>query len=256
MASASRASRRAGSVSKTSAGPRKRIPSRPVILPTAPSGASEPERTVTWPSALIGSSRGRTMVCDGGREGARASATRSDSPEIVIASGSGRRFASSMNFKSAGVPPASCKSSIKCSPQGFMSHNTGVRRRTRSKSSYVSSSSKARAMASKWSTAFVDPPVHMTAAIAFSSEPLVTMSRGFMSCSRACLIAAPTAAHSASFASAGVLADPGSDSPSVSITVAIVFAVNMPPHAPGPGQAHSMTRSCSFAEISPVTSLP
>ncbi|CAB4595674.1 unannotated protein [freshwater metagenome] len=55
---------------------------------------------------------------------------------------------------------------------------------------------------------------------------------------------------------AGGAAEPGSESPIASPTVAIVFAVYIPPHAPSPGQiARSILSSCS-CEINPRAHAP
>ena len=57
---------------------------------------------------------------------------------------------------------------------------------------------------------------------------------------------------------AGVLEEPGTLRPIVSIAVAIVLAVNMPPHAPAPGQAFfsiSSMISSLFLDVSPPSSV-
>src|SRR3990172_1917851 len=96
----------------------------------------------------------------------------------------------------------------------------------------------ARAIAIKCSTALVDPPSAITTTIAFSNAARVMMSDGFKSSSNNFCIAAPARWHSSAFAgsTAGVEELYGSDMPSASIADAIVFAVYIPPQAPGPGQ--------------------
>jgi len=59
-----------------------------------------------------------------------------------------------------------------------MSASSGVRRLMRSKSSSTNSTPASRATASRWRTAFVEPPVAITAAIAFSRPARVMIARG------------------------------------------------------------------------------
>src|SRR5438067_1579762 len=56
------------------------------------------------------------------------------------------------------MPPARSRSAATKRPPGFKSANVGVRLLTVSKSSMVSGTPTSRAIASRWSTAFVDPP--------------------------------------------------------------------------------------------------
>ncbi len=74
------------------------------------------------------------------------------------------------------------------------------------KSSIVSGTSTARAMAIRCSTALVEPPRAMTTTMAFSNALRVMMSRGLMSRSSSMRIAAPARRHSSSLAgsSAGI----------------------------------------------------
>ncbi len=48
--------------------------------------------------------------------------------------------------------------------------------------------------------------------------------------------------------SAGTIAEPAGEMPSASNAIAIVFAVNWPPHAPAPGEAASSS-SCSSSSV-------
>ena len=94
----------------------------------------------------------------------------------------------------------------------------------------------------------VDPPTAMIITSAFSNDFFVTMSRGLRSCSSSDRTAAPARRHSSVFdgSSAGFEELYGSESPSASIAVAIVFAVYIPPHAPAPGhECLTMSRRCS-----------
>ena len=73
--------------------------------------------------------------------------------------------------------------------------------------------------------------------MAFSKARLVKISRVVSPSLIIFTTAAPDATANASRrrSTAGGAADPGSESPIASPTVAMVFAVNMPPHAPSPG---------------------
>mmetsp|Transcript_30772 Transcript_30772/g.99199 ORF Transcript_30772/g.99199 Transcript_30772/m.99199 type:complete len:228 (-) Transcript_30772:922-1605(-) len=137
----SMARRTSSSESKTCAGPSKLRPSLPVILPTAPSGARDPLSTARCPSALTGFDGGRTrnfsfsvvlLVSDSAAE---KDCSARERPVMVRASEWGMTPQSIKYLNKAGVPPASWRSSMSADPQGFMSAKTGVRRRTRSKSS-------------------------------------------------------------------------------------------------------------------------
>ncbi|CAB4885298.1 unannotated protein [freshwater metagenome] len=78
----------------------------------------------------------------------------------------------------------------------------------------------------------------MTAVIAFSNAFLVKISRVVIPFAMRLTTAAPDASEypSRRRSTAGGAAEPGSESPIASPTVAIVFAVYMPPQAPSPGQ--------------------
>ena len=88
-------------------------------------------------------------------------------PLTVIALPS-RIFASRRRFITRRMPPALSMSTAVYLPHGFMSARSGVRELILSKSSSVSGTFASRATARRWSTAFVDPPVAITARIAFS----------------------------------------------------------------------------------------
>ena len=90
-----------------------------------------------------------------------------------------------------GTPPTASRSLMWYGPWGFMSATWGTRRPTRSKSSRVSSTRASLAMASRWSTALVDPPTAMTTAMAFSKASLVMMWRGLMPASSRATTARP-----------------------------------------------------------------
>lgn len=78
----------------------------------------------------------------------------------------------------------------------------------------------------------------MIITIALTNAWLVMMSLGLRSISSRVRIALPAAYASALFSleSAGILLEYGKLIPIASIAVAMVLAVYMPPHAPGPGQ--------------------
>ncbi len=139
-----------------------------------------------------------------------------------------------------------------------MSATIGVRSAMRSKSSSSSGRSSSRAIASRWRTPFVDPPVAATAATAFSIASRVMICDGRTS-SRTSRIAMRPASYAASvFAGsvAGTSLSPAGLMPRNSSTVAIVFAVNWAPHAPAPGQA-TFSSSCTSAfDIVPAAAAP
>ena len=87
-----------------------------------------------------------------------------------------------------------------------------------------------------WRTAFVDPPRAITIVIAFSKASFVIISDGFISFSSRSIIAIPASTQSWFFdeETASWLELPGRLIPNASIAEAIVFAVYIPPHEPGP----------------------
>ena len=98
-------------------------------------------------------------------------------PLTVIALPS-RIFASRRRLRTRRIPPALSMSTAVYLPHGFMSARSGVRELILSKSSSVRVTPASRATARRWSTAFVDPPVAMTARIAFSIAGRVMICRG------------------------------------------------------------------------------
>ena len=114
------------------------------------------------------------------------------------------------------------------------------------------------AIASRCSTPFVEPPVAATDAIAFSIASRVITCEGRMS-SRTSRIAIRPASYAASaFAGsvAGTSFSPPGLMPRNSSTVAIVFAVNWPPHAPAPGHAALSISWTSALLIVPAAAAP
>ena len=108
-----------------------------------------------------------------------------------------------------------------------------------------------RAIASRWRTPFVEPPVAAIAAVAFSSASRVTISEG-RTPFRTRSIASRPACSAASFfvgSSAGIPLRPPGLMPRNSSAVDIVFAVNWPPQAPAPGHA-TLSSSCRSAASS------
>ena len=143
-------------------------------------------------------------------------------------------------------------------PPGFRSARCGVRLPMRLKSSSVRSTRASWAMASRCSTALVEPPHALTAAIAFSNAALVMIWRGVMPFSSRLTTASPERrAHSMrSSEVAGADDEPGSAMPSASAAVAMVLAVNMPPHEPAPGQACCSISVSSATVMEPRATAP
>ena len=105
------------------------------------------------------------------------------------------------------------------------------------------------AIARRWRTAFVDPPIAMTIAIAFSNASRVRSWSGSI---RRLIAPARTSAERAelsdfSASSAAIVDEYIRLSPIASIAEDIVLAVNMPPQEPAPGQ---QLRSTSWSSLS------
>jgi hypothetical protein len=128
----------------------------------------------------------------------------------------------------------------------------------RSKSSIDSGTSASRATASRCSTAFVEPPDAATAAMAFSSPSLVIMRSGVRPSSSASTTSRPQRSATSPFlpSSAGTIELPMGEIPSTSKAMAMVFAVNWPPHAPAPGEALPSNSDSSSSDMSPAACEP
>ena len=114
------------------------------------------------------------------------------------------------------------------------------------------------AIAGKCSPALVEPPEADTTIAELINACFVTISLGFKFLLIKSITVLPLsyAYWSLLVYGAGVIAEPGRDSPIVSDTQAIVFAVNWPPQAPAEGHAtHSMSWR-SLSDILPVECFP
>ena len=136
-------------------------------------------------------------------------------------------------------------------PLGLRSASTGTRRPIRAKSSSLSRTPAAWAMARRCSTALVEPPRAITTVMAFSKALRVRMSRGRTPRAIRSTTARPARSQSSRFASetaawAELL---GRLIPRASIAEAMVLAVYMPPQEPAPGMAQASSRSRSRSLI-------
>ena len=97
----------------------------------------------------------------------RRGGSTSGRPVTVIASGSSR---SRTSRSTASRPPARWRSSMRNVPAGCRSTSSGTPEPMRSKSSSVRSTPSRPAIASRWTTAFVDPPTAASATIALRND--------------------------------------------------------------------------------------
>ena len=135
-----------------------------------------------------------------------------------------------------------------------MSAITGVRAAIGSKSSIVNGRPNSRAIASRCSSPFVEPPVATIDAAAFS----IASQRDDL---RGADVAADEIHHDPAALrgsgvlvgeSAGMAFSPDGLIPRNSRIVDIVFAVNCPPQAPAPGHATDSSSCRSAAQILPT----
>mmetsp|Transcript_62763 Transcript_62763/g.147178 ORF Transcript_62763/g.147178 Transcript_62763/m.147178 type:complete len:265 (+) Transcript_62763:352-1146(+) len=169
----------ASSLSKTLALPVKDVPSLPVILATAPSVQRFPRKILMLPVFWTHLSKGSITLCaPKSRSGTLARFWAIVWPVIVRQSPCSQP---SFNryFITAGMPPTRCTSSILYLPLGFKSATSAVLSLILWKSSMDSSIPAVAAMASKCSTALVEPPSAFTSTMAFSKDFFVRMSIGF-----------------------------------------------------------------------------
>ncbi len=144
------------------------------------------------------------------------------------------------------MPPISISSDIIALPLGRRSASTGTRLPMRVKSSSLSLTPIAEAIASRCSTALVEPPSAMTTVIAFSNAFLVMISLGRILLRSRYIAARPASMQSCalSFEIAACAELFGRLMPIASMAEAMVLAVYMPPQEPGPGIAvHSICLS-------------
>ena len=145
-----------------------------------------------------------------------------------------------------------------CLPLGLRSANTGTRAPIRVKSSISSGTSAACAMASRCRTALVEPPSAVTTVIAFSNARTVMMSRGRRLREIRWATAAPASWQSRFLSSPTAVCalELGRLMPSASMAEAIVLAVYMPPHEPGPGMAQRSMSASSPSSMVPAACCP
>ena len=143
-------------------------------------------------------------------------------------------------------------------PPGLRSTKSGVRAEIESKSSRTSGTPASRAIARRCRTAFVEPPVAATAAIAFSNAARVRIFDGTRPSFRRSMTSRPAARATPAFAGsvAGTSFAPIGERPRNVSAVAIVFAVNWPPHAPAPGHAPASTSQSFSSESFPAACAP
>src|SRR5450759_431318 len=243
------------SPSKTRAGPECFRRSCPASFTTQPSGASEPRRIASPPVFLSGRVMSRTTCCPGV---SRASAASSRSERPVTVTACLRKPASLSRFAMRREPPARERSGAVNRPPGFRSTKSGVRAEIASKSSRTSGTPASRAIARRCRTAFVEPPVAAQDVIAFSKAARVRIFAGVRPSARRSMTSRPAARATRAFAGAvaGTSFAPIGEMPRNVSAVAMVFAVNWPPHAPAPGQAPASTSQSPASESFPAECAP
>jgi hypothetical protein len=126
----------------------------------------------------------------------------------------------------------------------------GVRAEIASKSSMVKSISSSFAIATRWRTPLVEPPVAAIDAAAFSRAAFVMIWDGLTSRRTRSRTSLPAASDALFLerSSAGMSFWPAGLMPRNSSAVAMVFAVNCPPQAPAAGHA-TLSSSCSSSAV-------
>ena len=230
------------SPSKTRAGPSWWRRSWPASLTTQPSGARLPRRIARPPVGLIGSSSGRTTSwpwVSRASRGVLADRLAGDGRRVLVQqpgldAGAGRATADAAGGVQVGgdVAPAG----LEVAEQSACARRCGRSRRS------SSSTPASRAIASRCRTPLVEPPLAATAAIAFSSDVAgddVARAQAAGEHVHDELAGLVGDRRPWSASSAGTIAEPIGEMPSISKAIAIVLAVNWPPQAPAPGEAAS-----------------
>jgi len=124
-------------------------------------------------------------------------------------------------------------------PDGFTLQRWGTRRAIASNSSSASGIPAWCAIARRCRTLFVDPPSAMSTAMAFSMASRVTIRRGVRFCRKHSMTSRPASRARAGRrgSTASIVAHPVGDIPSASRRQAMVLAVPIMEHEPGPGRA-------------------
>ena len=135
---------------------------------------------------------------------------------------------------------------------------TGVAADASSKSSSVSATPASCAIASRCSTALVDPAVAATRArhCGTHGRQDVARQRGFSRNASSASSPQRRAASSLAGSVAAMSLRPSGERPSAISTIDIVFAVNWPPQAPAPGQALRSTSSSRRSSMLPAPCAP
>ena len=177
------------SFSNTRAGPVCSMRSWPESFTTQPSGARLPRRIARPPCGFSALSIGRTTSWP-----ASSTTSSASSPIVRPVTVTGSRWPmpeSKRRFITSGTPPARNRSGATKRPPGLRSPISGVMELIRSKSSMSSSTPASLATARRWRTTFVDPPVEVADAMAFSSDSLLMIALGFRSFSMRSMIRRP-----------------------------------------------------------------
>jgi len=140
-------------------------------------------------------------------------------------------------------------------PDGARSQSSGVPALRRSNVCGVRSMPSSAATACRCSTAFVEPPSAMSTRTAFSKAAGVRMCAAVTPrrCSSTTFLPAAKPRRSRRESPPGVAAVPGSDSPSASVSAAIVLAVPITGQAPPPLQPRSSISAKSAAAMRPCS---
>ena len=158
--------------SNTRAGPRWLRRSWPASLTTQPSGCEVAERTAAPPRDLIGVSIGTTTVLTGGLDGGVC-----DLAERLAVDRGAPAWTARLLELARDEPHAAGPVHVVGVPAapGLHVGEIGVAAGDPSKSSIVNWMPKSQAIATRWRTPFVEPPVATTDAAAFSNASLVTI---------------------------------------------------------------------------------
>ena len=232
---------------------------RPATFTTAPLGASEPRE---HDDAALGVDRRVERVDDHAVGRGRVELGQvlghglaGDGEAVAVRAGRRRAGAASR----PGTPPTRSRSVMWNLPPGFMSAMWGTRAAIRLKSSRSRSTRASLAMASRWSTALVEPPRAMVTAMAFSNASFVMIWRGVMPSSQ-------QLDHGLARRRRRRRRGGGrrrAATPSRAATCrgprpidAMVLAVNMPAQAPSPGQALRSIAPSSSSVMVPAAQAP
>ena len=179
-------------------------------------------------------------------------------PPVTVSTSLCMRPMPSSTFITAGRPPASFRSTMKCSPAGFIFTMWGTLSLISFTCRRSSESPASWAMAGRWRMVLVEQPMAMSSVRALLTALSVITSRGRRPRSTSSIIFMPVclARRTRSAMTAGMVPFPGRAMPRASVMQFMELAVNSPAQLPQPGQDCSSISRAVASSMRPASTAP